>query len=177
MKKCLFLDRDGVINIDKRYVHDLNSFEFIDGIYDLITQFKNNNYLVIVVTNQAGIARGFYTEEDFKNLTKWMISELDNMIDKVYYCPNHPTEGLGEYKVSCGYRKPDSGMFLKAGEKFNIDFSKSIMVGDKLSDLDAAKKVGINDLYLFRNSEQQKRHYAFKEIDSFDSIIENHIKK
>ena len=177
MNKCLFLDRDGVINIEKGYVHHREDFEFIDGIKKLLTKYKNKNFLIIVITNQAGIARGFYNETDFKGLTNWMKIQLGNLIDEVYFCPHHPTEGVGMYKRKCDCRKPKSGMLKKAKREFNIDFKKSIMVGDKFTDLDAANKVGINKLYLFNNKSSEKREYSFIRINSFDSIIDDLFKK
>ena len=91
MKKCLFLDRDGVINLDKGYVHEPQHFELIRGIRKLLRVFKENGFLLIIVTNQSGIGRGFYSKEDFLKFTSWMRKQLDDLIDEVYFCPNHPT--------------------------------------------------------------------------------------
>ncbi len=177
MKKCLFLDRDGVINIDKGYVHEPEQFELIRGIKKLLRAFKENGFLLIIVTNQSGIGRGFYSEENFLKFTSWMREQLEGLIDEVYFCPNHPTHGLGKYKKECSDRKPGAGMFIRAGKDFKIDFSKSVMIGDNFSDLDAANKVGINKLYLFNNTETKTRHYDYKRISSLDIITRDCIKK
>ncbi len=113
--RAIFLDRDGVINIDHGYVHSVDNFDFIDGIFDVIRTAHANNLKVVVVTNQAGIGRGFYSVQQFYQLTSWMCKEFMNAgapIDKVYFSPFHPTEGLGEYKKDDFSRKPNPGMIL-----------------------------------------------------------------
>ena len=148
---ALFLDRDGVINIDKNYVHKIEDVEFIDGISDLIIKAKNLGYLVIVITNQSGIGRGIFTEEDFQKINLWILNELEKngaVIDRVYYCPTHPTEGIGKYKKIDNRRKPNSGMFFEAAKDYNIDLEKSIMLGDKITDMDAGFSSGIKNLFL-----------------------------
>jgi len=146
MKKALFLDRDGVINIDYGYVSKPEDFEFIDGVLDFIRNVQKKGYLPIIVTNQSGIGRGYYSLEDFKKLTAWM---LDNMrqvgikIDssQVFYCPHSPEAG-------CSCRKPMPGMLLEAKKRFNIDMKNSWMIGDKPSDIKAAKSAGVRNCYL-----------------------------
>jgi D-glycero-D-manno-heptose 1,7-bisphosphate phosphatase len=149
MNKALFIDRDGVINVDKGHVFLIEDFEFSEGIFDLCRKYFNTGYLIIVVTNQAGIAKGLYSEEDFINLTDWMISQFKNngiTITKVYYCPHHP-----EISGSCECRKPEPGMLLQAVREFDLKISECIMVGDKESDLEAGRRAGIpeGNLYLF----------------------------
>tara|TARA_B100000575_G_C22757296_1_gene451139 strand:+ start:84 stop:638 length:555 start_codon:yes stop_codon:yes gene_type:complete len=148
-KPALFLDRDGVINIEKNYVHKIEDFIFIDGIFELIKTAKNRGYYIIVITNQAGIARGYYSDEDFHILNNWMLNYFQLKgagIDKVYYCPHHPQYGRGLYKKDCSNRKPNPGMILDAVKDFNIDVRKSILIGDKQTDIDAGfnAKVGKN---------------------------------
>ena len=141
--KVLFLDRDGVINIDKGHVHKINDFEFIDGIFDLCRSYHDKGYLIIIVTNQAGIAKKMYSEEQFLKLTDWMINEFSKkgiIISKVYYCPHHPSVS------DCNCRKPKPGMIIKAIEEFQVDIDKSVLIGDKDSDLEAGKKAGIKKL-------------------------------
>ncbi len=147
MQRALFLDRDGVINVDHAYVHTKESFDFIDGIFELVRQARELDYLVIVVTNQAGIGRGYYSEDDFLVLTDWMKAEFvarGTFIDGVYYCPSHPVHGVGKYLTDSSMRKPAPGMLLKARDEFEIDMANSIMVGDKRTDMEAgeAAKVG-----------------------------------
>ena len=151
-QRALFLDRDGVINADHGYVSKQEDFHFIDEIFDLCRAAKQLNYLIIVVTNQAGIGRGYYTESDFLAITDWMcraFSDESIYIDKVYFCPTHPSHGIGEYKIDSFFRKPEPGMILHAAEEFDIDLGSSVLVGDKESDITAglAAKVGCNLLY------------------------------
>lgn len=151
MNKALFLDRDGVINVEKNYVHKIEDFEFIDGIFELTKYFQDNGYLIIVITNQAGIGRGYYTDEDFHKLNDWMIDQFKQkgiLITEVYYCPFHPTHGIGEYKKDSFDRKPNPGMILKAARKYNINLSESILIGDKEGDILAGNNAGIESNYL-----------------------------
>ncbi|MBD1394638.1 D-glycero-beta-D-manno-heptose 1,7-bisphosphate 7-phosphatase [Mucilaginibacter glaciei] len=151
MKKALFLDRDGVINIDKNYVYKISDFEFVDGIFDLCRKFQNDGYLIIVITNQAGIARGYYTTNDFKKLTAWMTEQFKVegvMIDNVYFCPHHP-----DFNIGCDCRKPNPGMILDAVRDFDIDLSLSLLIGDKQSDLDAGSNAGIKKLILTKKDQ------------------------
>lgn len=152
LRPALFLDRDGVINIDHAYVYRPENFEFIDGIFDLCRMAKKLEYLLIVVTNQAGIGRGYYTEADFMKLTKWMREVFlreGAPIDGIYFCPFHPEHGLGVYKAESLCRKPAPGMILQAAEEHGIDLAKSMLIGDKLSDMQAgvAAGVGCNFFY------------------------------
>jgi D-glycero-D-manno-heptose 1,7-bisphosphate phosphatase len=142
--KAIFLDRDGVINIDKSYVCKIEDFEFVEGIFEVLHYFRKLGFLLIVVTNQSGIGRGYYTSEDFEKLTAWKLKELEKegiFIDEVYHCPHDPDSG-------CGCRKPSPDMLLKAKEKFNIDMQASWMIGDKKSDIYAGYNAGIKDTIL-----------------------------
>jgi len=151
-RKALFLDRDGVININYGYVYKVDNFVFVKGIFELVKQANLKGYLVIIATNQAGIARGFYTEDDFFKITKWMKNEFKKNgchIDEVYYCPYHPEFGIGEYKKTSSCRKPNPGMLLRAKTDFNIDMQNSIMVGDSISDIEAAENAKIGRKIFF----------------------------
>jgi D-glycero-D-manno-heptose 1,7-bisphosphate phosphatase len=168
MQKALFLDRDGVINIEKNYLYKIEDFEFIDGIIPLCREFLGCGYIIIVVTNQSGIARGYYSEDDFKNLTLWMVNEfLKNGIEikKVYYCPHHPT-----INGKCECRKPESGMFLQARDEFNIDMKSSVMIGDKITDIDAALNAGVCVIYLFDESKTLSYEKATKVVSTLEEI-------
>ncbi|MFT5162600.1 MAG: D-glycero-D-manno-heptose 1,7-bisphosphate phosphatase [Alteromonadaceae bacterium] len=147
MNKAVFLDRDGVINTDHAYVHKIEQFEFIDGVFDACRHFINKGYLLVVVTNQSGIGRGYYTEQDFAVLTDWMKQQFTNQnitINSVYFCPHHPKNALPEYLQQCDCRKPQPGMLQQAINDFDIDVSNSIMIGDKVSDMQAAKAAGVS---------------------------------
>ena len=144
--RALFLDRDGVINHDSGYTSSTENFQFIEGIFDLCRAAKQLGYLIIVVTNQAGIGRGYYTEADFLKLTEWMCKQFEAEgapLTEVFYCPYHPEHGVGEYKKDSFDRKPNPGMILRAAEKYNLDLALSIMIGDKDSDMQAASKAGV----------------------------------
>lgn len=146
MSKALFLDRDGVINKEKNYLYKIENFEFIDGVFETCKYFQEKGYLIIIITNQAGIARGKYTEDDYQILTDWMIKEFekkDIKISKVYHCPHHP-----DFSGECECRKPNPGMIIQAQKDFDIDLSQSILVGDKNSDIEAGINAGIKMNYL-----------------------------
>lgn len=144
--RALFLDRDGVINIDGGYTSRSDDFEFIDGIFDLCRAAKQSDYLIIVVTNQAGIGRGYYSEQDFFVLTTWMVEQFEAEgapLTEVLFCPNHPEHGIGTYKKDSFDRKPNPGMLLRAAEKYGVSLNDSIIVGDKDSDMQAAERAGV----------------------------------
>ena len=145
LSPALFLDRDGVINVDHAYVHREQDFEFIDGIFDLVRLARSLDMRVVVVTNQAGIGRGLYTEDDFARLTSWMcgrFAQAGAAIDRVYHCPTHPTEGRGAYRVESALRKPNPGMLLAARDALNLQLARSVLVGDKMSDMQAGLRAG-----------------------------------
>lgn len=139
--KALFLDRDGVINNEINYLYRIEDFIFIDGIFKLCQNYQKNGYKIFIITNQAGISRGLYNEDDYRKLTVWMINEFSKRgitIKKVYHCPHHPNIS-GE----CICRKPNPGMIKQAEMEFNLDLANSILIGDKLSDIEAGKNAGI----------------------------------
>lgn len=161
-RRALFLDRDGVINVNHGYVWTPERTDFIEGIFDLVRLAREKAYRIIVVTNQAGIARGYYSEQQFKNYMAWMgqvFKERGAALDAVYYCPHHPTEGIGDYLKTCECRKPAPGMILQAQREHGIELEKSIMIGDKLSDIIAANAAGIG--YVYKVNEVSERPYAF----------------
>ena len=168
MQKALFLDRDGVINVEKDYLYKIDDFEFIEGIFDLCKYYQDLGYLIIVVTNQSGIARKYYSEEDFLNLTDWMVEKFrmrDIIISKVYYCPHHP-----DISGSCSCRKPNPGMLLEAKKDFNLDLASSVIVGDKERDIEAGLNAGLKETYLFDTSSKIKNSKATKIVNSLFQI-------
>jgi D-glycero-D-manno-heptose 1,7-bisphosphate phosphatase len=144
---ALFLDRDGVINIDRGYVHCIEDFEFLPSIFDLVRYAVHGlRWPVIVITNQAGIARGLYDEPAYFSLTEWMCDRFraeGAPLTKVYHCPYHPTLGVGRYRVDHDWRKPRPGMILQAAADFNLSLPESMLIGDKNSDIEAAAAAGI----------------------------------
>ncbi|UCX04200.1 D-glycero-beta-D-manno-heptose 1,7-bisphosphate 7-phosphatase [Shewanella glacialimarina] len=157
MNKAVFLDRDGVINKDHGYVYQTDDFEYIEGVFDACLALKKMGYKLVVVTNQSGIARGMYSEDDFHFLTEWMdwnFADKGIELDGIYYCPHHPEKGLGEYKQDCDCRKPKPGMMLEAAKFLKLDLANSIMVGDKADDIRAAKAAGIGHSILVRSGKK-----------------------
>ena len=146
MNKALFLDRDGVVNVDKGHVYLREQFEFSKGIFDLCRKYAGEGYIILIITNQAGIAKGLYTGSDFNDLTKWMVKQFRKKgitITKVYHCPHHP-----DVDGYCGCRKPAPGMILQAINDFDLDISKCVLIGDKDTDLEAGRRAGIPEVNL-----------------------------
>ena len=171
--KALFLDRDGVINEDKGYVYQRELFEFKQGIFDLCRAAQSLGYLLIVVTNQAGIARGYYSESDFQDLTCWMASRFAEKgvhISQVYYCPHHPVAGVGKYKCDSPDRKPNPGMLLRAESDLNLDLRSSILIGDKLSDIQAANTAGVGTVILLQSDGSQMKRDQCQVFGSLEEI-------
>lgn len=168
MQRALFLDRDGVINIEKDYLYKIDDFEFIDGIFELCRFYQDKGFKIFVVTNQSGIARGYYNEDDFYKLTSWMVLEFKKNgieIAKVYHCPHHP-------KISgdCECRKPKAGMVLEAAKEFGIDLKNSIIVGDKERDIEAGLNAGLVETYLFDQFNQVSISKATKIVNNLGDI-------
>ncbi len=152
-KIAVFLDRDGVINQDTGYVSCIDDFHFIDGAIEALQLLKKKGYSLVVVTNQSGIARGYYSEEQFMQLTEWMdwsLADRDVDLDGIYYCPHHPTAGEAPYRQECNCRKPAPGMLLDAARELDIDLAASYMVGDKAADMQAARAAGVGHKILVR---------------------------
>ncbi len=164
---ALFLDRDGVINVEKNYLHKIGDFEFIDGIFDLCRHYRERGFLIVVVTNQSGIARGYYGEADFEKLTRWMKAEFKKRgidIAGVYHCPHHP-----DISGACRCRKPEPGMILQAAKDLDIDLPHSVLVGDSERDIVAAHRAGIEETYLFDSDAIQSG--ATKIISSLRELL------
>lgn len=174
--RALFLDRDGVINKDKAYVYRQSDFEFIPGIFDLCRNATEKGYLLFVVTNQAGIGRGYYTEHDFDRLTQWMCGMFARegaAIANVYYCPTHPIHGLGSYKRESAFRKPNPGMILQASREFSLNLSASLLVGDKESDMQAGMAAGVGTNLLFLDAHRPAvSHKIWPIISDLRQVIE-----
>lgn len=146
---ALFLDKDGVINVNHGYVCTPERTDFIDGIFELCRVSMLHGFLNVVVTNQAGIARGYYTEHDFTRYMDWVRNEFRKrgaQLDAVYYCPHHPLHGRGDYLFDCDCRKPKPGMFLKAAGDLNLDLAGSVLLGDSASDIAAGRAAGVGTL-------------------------------
>lgn len=137
MSRAIFLDRDGTINVEKHYLHKIDEFEFLPGVIKGLKFLQDAGYLLIIITNQSGIGRGYYTEDDFEKLNNWMIGELRKHgvdIAAVFYCSHLPDARIKKYRKICNCRKPALGLYKKAVEEYNIDLSKSYAIGDKIRD-------------------------------------------
>ncbi len=169
MQKAVFLDRDGVINIDKAYVYRKEDFEFCQGVFEALKHFQSLGYLLIIVTNQSGIARGYYSEKDFETLMTWVQEELLHVnikLDAIYHCPHAPDDG-------CSCRKPKSGMLEEAIRAFDIDVRQSWMIGDKPSDIEAARHVGIEKTILIGNTPNSQAKYCVNFLLDTIDLIKN----
>ena len=165
MNKAIFFDRDGVVNIDTGYVGKIEDFTFVEGIVPAMQYAQQQGYLLIVVTNQSGIGRGYYTEDDFQQLTKWMKAELaqqDVIIDAVFHCPHTDND-------HCQCRKPKPGLFLQAIDKFDVDCDNSWMIGDSERDIEAAVAAGIGNTVFF-DPDNNKTTSAQHKISSLDEL-------
>jgi D-glycero-D-manno-heptose 1,7-bisphosphate phosphatase len=170
--KTIFLDRDGVINKDVNYAYRIIDFEFIDGIFDVCIYFQNLGYKIIIVTNQSGISRGYYSENDFQTITNWMLAQFKkndiNILD-VFYCPHSPDS-------LCNCRKPKPGMLLNAKYKHNINMQNSWIIGDKEADIIAGISSGITNTILVKNGHKidelnSKAKFIIDSIQQTNKII------
>ena len=155
-ERALFLDRDGVVNEEVGYLHLADEVRFVDGIFSLCRTAAGLGYRLIVVTNQAGIARGYYTEADFEVLMEFMRGQLRAEgveLDAVYFCPFHPEHGVGKYKQEHEDRKPGTGMLRRGVREFGVELSESVLVGDRCSDVAAANAAGLRQAFLIRGTE------------------------
>jgi D-glycero-D-manno-heptose 1,7-bisphosphate phosphatase len=145
----LLLDRDGVINEDTGYLHRVEDCRFIDGVFEMARAFADRGYAIAIVTNQSGIGRGLYSVEQFERLMAWMHDEFGRRgvrIDAVYHCPDHPTEGIGEYRRENPWRKPGPGMLLQAAADLSLDLARSWCIGDRATDIVAGEAAGVGIL-------------------------------
>ena len=168
--KTIFLDRDGVINKEVGYLHKIQDFEFINGVFEACLYFQLLDYQIIIVTNQSGIGRGYYDEDAFHVVNNWMLNQFKNQginILDVFFCPHAP-------EANCDCRKPKSGMFNQASDKYNIDMKKSWMIGDKEADIMAANAAGIQNTLLVKSGHQidEKNSKAKFILDSIKQVAE-----
>jgi D-glycero-D-manno-heptose 1,7-bisphosphate phosphatase len=167
MKRAVFIDRDGTINEEKEYLYRTDDFVFIPGAVQAIRMLNEAGFLVVVVTNQSGVARGYYSEEDVHQLHRYVSAQLEQCgarVDAWYYCPHHPA-GRGSYALPCRCRKPLPGMLLEAAGRFAIDLESSIMIGDKLIDIQAGAVAGCRSILV-------RTGYGYEEELSCQSSVE-----
>lgn len=162
MKKVVFLDRDGTINVEKKYVYKIEDFEYIDGSLEALTILQNQGYNLIIITNQSGIARNFYTERNYHDLTKWMLKDMQekgiNILD-TYYCPHLKQSIDSRYAIDCNCRKPRTGLFMRAINEHYIDLKNSYAIGDQVRDLQICFKTQIKGILLSEQDTYEKKEY------------------
>lgn len=149
MDKVIFLDRDGTINEEVNYLHKPEDLQILPGVPEAIKLLRDGGFKILVVTNQAGVARGYYSCRDVEVLHEYLNQQLKKSgawIDRFYYCPHHPVHGIGEYKRACHCRKPETGMFEQAGQEYDVDKEHSYMIGDKLLDVEAGNRYGVHGI-------------------------------
>ena len=166
--KAIFLDRDGIINKDLGYVCRQEDFIFVRGIFKVLKKLVSMGFIIIVITNQSGIGRGYYKLSDFQELTSWMLKKFSKrgvLITDVLYCPHAPTEG-------CDCRKPSPYLFHKAKNLYDIDFEKSWMIGDKITDIESATSAGVAKTILVNNTSEEKLpSYVISDISECIKIV------
>lgn len=170
--KTIFLDRDGVINKEVNYLYKINEFQFIEGIFDACIYLEKLGYKIIIITNQAGIAKNFYSIKDYQRLTSWMLTQfIDNGVEilDIFYCPHGPETG-------CECRKPKPGMLLQADAKYDICMKDSWMIGDKETDIEAAHLAGIVNSVIVKsghkiNEKTTKAKFILNSINQITKII------
>ncbi|MDB4085532.1 HAD family hydrolase [Amylibacter sp.] len=174
-QKALFLDRDGVVNIDFGYVYKIDNFVFIDGIFKLVRYAKLNGFLIFIITNQSGIGRGYYSINDFNVLSSWMMEQFKKRraeVKKIYFSPYHPTEGKGQFRRNDFSRKPNPGMILQASKEYNLDLKKSVLVGDKMSDIEAGERAGVGVNILLTKNKKHDRNQSATSLEEILKYLE-----
>jgi D-glycero-D-manno-heptose 1,7-bisphosphate phosphatase len=172
-ERALFLDRDGVVNEEVGYLHRVEEVRFVDGIFSLCRTAMRLGYKLIVVTNQAGIARGYYSEEEFSALMEWMRDALrveGVELDAVYHCPFHPEHGVGQYRREHEDRKPGTGMLRKGAAKLGVSLAESVMVGDRCSDVGAANAAGLQQAFLISGTESEGCSGEYVRVESLAEV-------
>ncbi len=165
--KAIFFDRDGTLNVDVGYLHEFEKFQWIEGAIDAIKFCNENNFLAIVITNQSGIARGFYSEDDVKKIHLQMNEDLKKFnahIDDFFYCPHHPKGIVKKYSIDCECRKPKSKLIEDACKKYNIDKKNSIMIGDKIRDVECAENAGVKGILFDEKNLLEKIKSSLNEL-------------
>lgn len=175
--KIAFLDRDGTINKDKNYIYKIDDFEFLPGVISGLKKLQQNGFLPVIVTNQSGVARGYYKEEDIEVLHKWMFQELEKSgvsIAKVYYCPHLPNATIEKYRKNCNCRKPKTGLYYKAISElkrlYDLDLANSVAIGDNIRDLSICSELSIKG-YLIDSDYCDTLITAVKDFKSAIDII------
>jgi len=156
INKAVFLDRDGVINKDVGYLDDFKKFKLLPNVINAIKLLKKFNFKIVIITNQSGVARGYFSEEQLNKIHEKMLKIIEKKggkIDEIYYCPHHPEFGNEKYKKKCSCRKPNIGLILKAKNELNIDLEQSFFIGDKITDIIAGNKAKCKTILISSKNE------------------------
>jgi D-glycero-D-manno-heptose 1,7-bisphosphate phosphatase len=173
MKRAVFLDRDGTINIEKDYLYQIQDFEFVPGAAEAVLLLNQAGFMVVVVTNQSGVARGYYTENDVENLHRHISGELEKTgahVNAWLYCPHHPS-GRGSYALPCNCRKPLPGMLTEAARRYDIDLENSVMIGDKMADIEAGLAAGCRTMLVRTGYGAKEAQYANSQTIICDDLL------
>lgn len=171
--KAAFIDRDGVINKDFGYVYRIEDFELIPGVIEALSLLIKNGFLLIIITNQAGLARGYYSYSQLNKLHSYLIKILINSgvnLDAIYFCPHHPNGIVPSLSIECNCRKPAPGLIFRAEKDFNINLNLSVLFGDKMSDIQAGKSAGVGTNFIV-NSGQKIWNSSYSEPDYIASNL------
>ena len=173
-RRAVFLDRDGTINVDKRYLYRAEDFEYLDGAVEGLRHLGDMGFILVLITNQSGIARGYYSEDDYKKLDAWLKADLKSKgvtLEKSYFCPHHPSGTVPGYARACECRKPKTGLFWKAAGELGIDMDRSYAIGDRMRDLSICGESGVKGFLITDTGEAEQDHIIH--CPDWKSIVES----
>ncbi len=173
--KAVFLDRDGTINVEKHYLYKIEDFEYLDGVVEGLKALSDRGYLLVVITNQSGIARGYYSEEDYEKLDAWMKSDLLDKGVKIagtYYCPHLSDASVKKYALECECRKPKTGLFWQAAKDLNIDMDHSFAIGDKERDLSICAESGVKGILIAEDGDGIRTDKVYTVCSNWKEIVD-----
>ena len=177
MRRALFLDRDGILNIDHGYIGDPDKIELMPGAAEFLIKVAQLGFLLIIVTNQSGIARGYFTEIEYNSVKDRLIDLFADKgvpFDGVYHCPHHP-DGVGDLAIYCDCRKPAPGLIVRASRDLDIDLHRSAMIGDKKSDIDAAISAGVKNKFLFderKMTSEEFFKFVYEDLNKLEKLFD-----
>lgn len=175
MIPAIFLDRDGTINKDKKYLYRIEDSEYMDGVINALSELSKMGFKLIIITNQSGIARGYYTEDDYQTFMDWMVEDLIDKgvyITAHYWCPHLLGAKVKKYDVKCDCRKPAIGLFYQAAEEHNIDMNHSFAVGDRLRDLSVCRETNVNGILLGDREMEAKADFPYQRCHSWNEAVD-----